>query len=601
MLLNHPTACLASGRKQTPHTSTRPEAGSPDARWAHKHNGPRRARPRAGCPGPPPCKAGIKDRAQAQRQGPSPRGPWRRRRGTCVHSSATHSDAEPRRRILGSSHVKATHSEVCSQVPPSLQWHSCQQVPCCAGLAHGTGGAVSSLPRRAARACIAGLHGAPRTTAHTQLLPISDGQCSADQSSMLWLGHAARGWAGGAAHGDRAPRALDAVAGERDRAVAARPARPTPLTAAHEQLCVACRVFTRTMCQAAPRSALAQQPRLCSRPTRAKSRGHILPGRGAPVALAVAQAVSAAGAVLRAVVQTGGGARHGEVVREPVDVHGIVDGSAPQPLPASGSAVLLPSAHRSAACLCRILPVALPPPSCGVRPSIPFFSALAGQHAVMLLEIQQFTCSLQRLHNPLQAAPKLCTVTHMPLRVTHVPSRLDPCHGSAASRARRWAPHLAAGLARAAWLPSRSSRVKAAVANTQTAGLQARARARRRACVSWERQSTISYVVLCSCSTCFSVYTSLLGWSPCGRHAARRQPASSRRRRTRPAVADWPGRLSGLPSGSMNGAVRKGWRQLSRASAHSPRFRDAGETGEAVGGARACSSSSAGRETDHWP
>jgi len=321
--------------------------------------------------------------------------------------------------------VKATHSEVCSQVPPSLQWHSCQQVPCCAGLAHGTGGAVSSLPRRAARACIAGLHGAPRTTAHTQLLPISDGQCSADQSSMLWLGHAARGWAGGAAHGDRAPRALDAVAGERDRAVAARPARPTPLTAAHEQLCVACRVFTRTMCQAAPRSALAQQPRLCSRPTRAKSRGHILPGRGAPVALAVAQAVSAAGAVLRAVVQTGGGARHGEVVREPVDVHGIVDGSAPQPLPARGSAVLLPPAHRSAARLCRILPVALPPPSCGVRPSIPFFSALAGQHAVMLMEVQRFTCSC-RLHNPLQAAPNLCTVTHVPLRVTHVPFTTGP-------------------------------------------------------------------------------------------------------------------------------------------------------------------------------
>ncbi len=151
MLLNHPTACLASGRKQTPHTSTRPEAGAPDVRWAHKHNGPRSARPRAGRPGPPPCKAGTTDRAQAQRQGPSPRAAGRRRRGTCVHSSATHSDAEPRRRILGSSHVKATHSEVCSQVPPLLQWHSCQQVPCCAGLAHGTGGAVSRLPRRAAQ------------------------------------------------------------------------------------------------------------------------------------------------------------------------------------------------------------------------------------------------------------------------------------------------------------------------------------------------------------------------------------------------------------------------------------------------------------------
>ena len=46
----------------------------------------------------------------------------------------THSDAVPRRRMPGSSHVKATHSEVNAQDALSLQRHSCQHVPCCDGL-----------------------------------------------------------------------------------------------------------------------------------------------------------------------------------------------------------------------------------------------------------------------------------------------------------------------------------------------------------------------------------------------------------------------------------------------------------------------------------
>ncbi len=46
----------------------------------------------------------------------------------------------------------------------------------------------------------------------------------------------------------------------------------------------------------------------------------------------MAEAVSGARAVLRAVVEAGGRARDGQVVRNLVDVHGVVDRRAPQAL-----------------------------------------------------------------------------------------------------------------------------------------------------------------------------------------------------------------------------------------------------------------------------